>query len=106
MHSSEAVARSGDGTQVRILVPREARGRMVTGGRCFVAMACYGDSNHPNVVRLRRLRDEILRNHVMGWRFIAWYYRRGPALARLIEHRPTLRCPCRLALALVARMMA
>lgn len=62
-----------------------------SGATCFVASAAYGEPNHPDVILLRRFRDEILRNSSTGRRFIAWYWQTGPKLARMIIWSPTLR---------------
>lgn len=92
--------------QLGIPVTRSGRerklGRMMTGGKCFVATACYGDPEHPVVITLRRFRDEVLRRHAIGRSFVAWYYRRGPELAALIEMRPVWRSICRVVLRVVA----
>ncbi|MCI0565499.1 MAG: hypothetical protein MN733_44110 [Nitrososphaera sp.] len=60
-------------------------------GPCFVATTAYGDRNHPDVVLLRKFRDEVLVNSSAGRRFIDWYWRAGPYLARGISHSPRLR---------------
>jgi hypothetical protein len=80
-------------------------GRMVTGGRCFVATACCGDAEHPTVRVLLRFRDEYLRRHPAGRMFIAWYYRHGPALAALIERAGFLRCASRAVLSVFAGLV-
>ena len=59
-------------------------GRMMSGGKCFVATACYGGTDHDVVVTLRRFRDLVLRRSLTGRGFIAWYYHYGPALAGVI----------------------
>ncbi len=69
-------------------------GRMMTGGKCFVATACYGGADHHAVVTLRRFRDLVLRRSLMGRWFIAWYYHYGPALAAVIVAHPWLRIVC------------
>lgn len=58
---------------------------------CFVVTATMGDFNHPDVVYLRRFRDEWLRKRMVGRAFIAAYYRVGPLLASLIRRSETLR---------------
>lgn len=58
-----------------------------SGGACFVATAAYGDRMHPDVVTLRRLRDEILVNHRTGQAFIRVYWSVGPRIARLVDCR-------------------
>jgi uncharacterized protein YkwD len=61
-----------------------------SGGGCFVATAAYGDRLHPDVVDLRRFRDEVLVDHAAGRTFIRIYRVIGPPLARLVEpHRPS-----------------
>jgi len=62
-----------------------------TGGGCFVATAVYGDYDHPDVRRLRRFRDEMLRHTVWGRAFISWYYRYGPDLAKIVEGKPIIK---------------
>jgi hypothetical protein len=70
--------------------PEKPRSLADRVGKCFVATACFGDYSHPAVVVLRRFRDRTLRNNAIGRRFVTWYYRNGPRLADLIEHRPVL----------------
>jgi hypothetical protein len=70
-----------------------------SGGGCFVATAAYGDRQHPDVVDLRRLRDEILVGCAAGRTFIRIYRAIGPRLARVVEPR---RASGRAARALIA----
>jgi hypothetical protein len=58
---------------------------------CFVATVAYGDRNHPDVVLLRKFRDEVLTRSSAGRRFIDWSWRTGPYLARCIRQSPHLR---------------
>ena len=55
------------------------------GGGCFVATAAYGSYGHPEVVALRRFRDEVLVEHAAGRAFVRWYLRVGPKLARRVS---------------------
>jgi uncharacterized protein YkwD len=70
-----------------------------SGGGCFVATAAYGDRGHPDVVELRRFRDDILVHWAAGRAFIRIYRAVGPLLARLVEPR---RASGRAARALIA----
>ncbi|GAB7549932.1 CFI-box-CTERM domain-containing protein [Cupriavidus sp. 8B] len=54
---------------------------------CFVATACFG-AEAQETETFRRWRDSALIGSEPGRRFIAWYYRNGPALARLAEAMP------------------
>ncbi|PLW91852.1 MAG: hypothetical protein C0592_13725 [Marinilabiliales bacterium] len=51
---------------------------------CFIATACYGDYNAPEVLILRRFRDEKMAKSVAGKIFIWVYYFISPFMARLI----------------------
>lgn len=62
-----------------------------SGATCFVATACYGDPAHDAVRSLRAYRDQVLRQKPWGRRFIAWYYRKGPRIAAVIEPSRMLR---------------
>ena len=52
---------------------------------CFVATACYGNCNAPEVLVLRQFRDEKLRKTFYGNIFIKVYYFVSPFFARLIS---------------------
>src|SRR6185436_6937217 len=56
-------------------------GKMMSGGGCFVATACYGSEHHPVVKTLQDFRDQRLATTTLGRTFVAWYYRNGPRLA-------------------------
>ena len=59
---------------------------------CFVATCCFGDLDAPEVIRLRRWRDEILANSKAGRQFTAWYYSGfGKRAAEFISRKPVLR---------------
>lgn len=60
-------------------------------GSCFVATAAYGDTYHPDVNYLRRVRDEILVHNRFGRAFIWTYWRVGPILAKMLMPHPHLR---------------
>ena len=71
------------------------------GGGCFVATAVYGDPWHPDVVDLRRYRDEILVKHAAGRGFVRAYWVVGPKLARVVSAEGA---SGRVARALISRM--
>jgi hypothetical protein len=58
--------------------------------RCFVATAVYGSYDAPEVLTLRKFRDEVLRKSCAGRAFITLYYRYGPYLARVVKRSATL----------------
>jgi hypothetical protein len=67
-----------------------------TGPTCFVATAAYGNPDHPEVVVLRRFRDDVLQHNVYGRAFIRAYWIVGPVVARVVMPFPVLRAGARL----------
>lgn len=58
---------------------------------CFVATACYGSYEHPDVMIFRRWRDQSLLTSPAGRGFVRFYYKVSPTLAAKIEKVPYLR---------------
>ena len=52
---------------------------------CFIATACYGDEDAPEVRLLRLYRDQRLMKSMAGRFFVRFYYTLSPPLARLIS---------------------
>ncbi len=52
---------------------------------CFIATLCYGDFNAPEVLLLRRYRDDILLKYSIGRIAIKFYYFISPSIARAIS---------------------
>lgn len=72
-------------------------------GWCFIATAVYSDYQAPEVIALRRFRDEILEPSRIGRIFIAIYYWSSPPIARVIAKKPLLAALCRPLLNALAR---
>jgi hypothetical protein len=49
---------------------------------CYIATACYGDYDHPDVLVFRRFRDERLVRSMTGKWLTSAYYRVSPVVAR------------------------
>lgn len=73
-------------------------------GRCFVATLALGECAETSA--LRAFRDLYLRRTVPGRRFIAAYYRLGPAVCELLSRHPRLLSAVRFALVLAGRVAA
>lgn len=58
------------------------------GTGCFIATVCYGSAECREVVRLCRLRDDVLLQSSVGRFLVTCYYRVSPALAEWIRDRP------------------
>ena len=57
---------------------------------CFVATACYGAVDCPEVAELRRFRDEVLLPRAFGRALVAIYYIVSPPIARWLMARQRL----------------
>jgi len=53
--------------------------------KCFIATSVYGDSFHPKVLDLRKIRDNVLLKKTYGREFIYRYYLYGELVANQIE---------------------
>ncbi|MFH0894884.1 MAG: CFI-box-CTERM domain-containing protein [Bacteroidota bacterium] len=60
-------------------------------GACFIATACYGSYDAPEVIVLRRFRDEVLMHSFGGRLFIKAYYFLSPPIASFISRHEKLR---------------
>lgn len=55
---------------------------------CIVATWAFDSDSAPDVVRLRRFRDEILWPHPLGRAFSRWYVKNGPQIANGLSFIP------------------
>jgi hypothetical protein len=55
---------------------------------CFIATAAFGQSDAPEVLVLRRFRDQVLDRSLAGRVFITKYYELAPIISRCIANRP------------------
>lgn len=58
-----------------------------TDGGCYIATMAYGDYEHPQVIELRKFRDNILQNSIVGRSFIKFYYKYSPKLVELLKNQ-------------------
>ena len=69
----------------------ETRGVKVKKGGCFIATACYGSYDAPEVMVLRKFRDEKLMKTLAGQAFIEFYYFVSPGVADIIARNNGLK---------------
>ena len=67
-------------------------------GGCFIATAAFGTPMAAQVAILRQFRDRYLLSNDPGRKFVAWYYRHGPAAAHYIADKPLAKAAVRVAL--------
>lgn len=60
-----------------------------TGG-CYIATMAYGSYEHPQVLELRKFRDEILQKTFLGRIFIKTYYFISPKLVQILKNKKTI----------------
>ena len=61
-----------------------------TDSGCYIATMAYGDYDHPQVMELRRFRDDFLSKTVIGRNFIKFYYRYSPSLVEKLKNRQSI----------------
>lgn len=57
---------------------------------CYIATMAYGDYDHPQVLALRKYRDTILKQSVVGRLFIRIYYWTSPYLVKILSGRESI----------------
>jgi hypothetical protein len=58
-----------------------------SGGGCYIATMAYGDYDHPQVIKLRKFRDETLSKSYLGQLFIKTYYKYSPTLVEVLRNQ-------------------
>lgn len=67
-------------------------------GGCFIATMAFGSPMAGQVEILRQFRDSYLLTNGSGRKFVAWYYRTGPAVADYIKDMPFVKTAIRVLL--------
>jgi hypothetical protein len=57
---------------------------------CYIATMAYGSYDHPQVLELRKFRDEVLAHSRAGRIFIALYYKISPRLVSVLKNKPAI----------------
>lgn len=57
---------------------------------CYIATMAYGSYEHPQVLQLRKFRDETLAQSKFGRYFIAAYYKVSPKLVELLKNKKSI----------------
>lgn len=86
-------------------IEREQYQGSAAGGPCFVATAAYGDRMHPDVIALRKFRDNHLVKYRLGRSFVRLYWRIGPVLAEHTKPEDPHANMARIALTLLVKVL-
>jgi len=63
------------------------KGNSSSNGGCYIATMAYGDYEHPQVLELRKFRDNILSKSIFGRGFIKTYYKYSPKLVERLKDK-------------------
>lgn len=78
-------------TYYKTELPIEAKKPAInSSSNCFIATACYRDLYSPEVILLRKFRDEILCKYFLGRIFIKFYYSSSPVLYHQLLSSPKI----------------
>lgn len=80
---------SGDFYKIGFIIGMLGLGGASSG--CYVASMVYGDYNAPEVMVLRKFRDEVLVKNFFGRVFIRLYYLVSPVFVKIAEKIPFLK---------------
>jgi hypothetical protein len=61
-----------------------------SSGGCYIATMAYGDYDHPQVLLLRKYRDQVLSKNILGRLFIKFYYATSPSLVMVLKKRKNI----------------
>lgn len=64
--------------------------KATNNGKCYIATMAYGDYDHPQVIELRKFRDNILNKTNLGRSFIKFYYKYSPKLVEKLKNKPSI----------------
>ena len=76
-------------TQIQSATRRTTSSSSSSGG-CYIATMAYGSYEHPQVLELRKFRDNTLSKSSFGRGFIKTYYKYSPKLVEHLKDKPLI----------------
>lgn len=77
----------GEDNELGIECAKELAKEEAKKGGCFIATACFDYYDAPEVMELRKFRDNYLLTKAIGKQFVAFYYRIAPSFSKfLVRH--------------------
>lgn len=106
--NKESLKKIGDQLGIFKVYPSTSQTGNYRGGSndwCYIATMAYGSYEHPNVIVLRRFRDESLLSHKLGKRFVSFYYKYSPKLVEILQGKEWINSTIRKILNLVVNIL-
>ena len=73
--------------QQSLQIGRQTRSQPQSSGGCYIATMAYGDYDHPQVMELRKYRDQVLLKNYFGKLFVKIYYTVSPHLVKKLKNQ-------------------
>lgn len=90
-NSTDRAGRKIQAEALRVMQQRQnQQSSSNSSGNCYIATACYGDCNAPEVMAFRDFRDRILLKNAFGRYFVAFYYYFSPFWAEKLKNKPKI----------------
>jgi len=74
-------------SQLNQVTNRQSSSSSSSSGGCYIATMAYGSYEHPQVIELRKFRDNTLSKTAFGRGFIRIYYKYSPKLVELLKDK-------------------
>lgn len=72
---------------------------------CYIATMAYGDYDHPQVLELRRFRDDVLLKSKLGTHFVEFYYWISPKMVEIFKDKKNINSAIRRILNLIVKII-
>ena len=70
-----------------ILAKHKRENNIPNDSGCYIATMAYGDYDHPQVIELRKYRDQVLLKNYFGKLFVKIYYSVSPHLVKKLKNQ-------------------
>jgi hypothetical protein len=89
-NSADRAGRKIQGEALRVMQQKQSQASANNSSSCYIATACYGNCDAPEVMAFRDFRDRFLLKNIFGRYFVAIYYYFSPFWAEKLKNRPKI----------------
>ena len=82
-------------TDQHSVMPRDVFGLLEENQNCFISTAAFGSPLNSKVKVFKEFRDEVLNQFSIGKKFVRFYYKNSPPIAKAIQENEFLRLATR-----------